>query len=571
MTVLDFGAVEVHPGGAYTERVHTVVEARDQRAVDRVGEVTVPEGGELILARTVKRGGAVLHAEAPLGDKRTLSLPGLEPGDFAEWEWLRTVPARGPAVPGFAADPFFFQADMPLWRSTYVVRAPVAVGLELDAHHMTAEAPRREGDDLRVRVTREDVPPRLPEPNAPGDEEALPFVQAGAGPGQEALARAMGDALLDLFRPTREIAALAEAIRAAVPEGARREGALVRTAYRRVAKLVQGEGGFDESAGSILSRGRGNRTVLLKAVLDALGVRARLALVRDFRSDPAPYRFPRLDRGAYAVLRVEQASGAIWLDPTLRETPFGLLPPAVRGMEALVLPEPGEEVVRARTPVDAGSDRRRTVLQVTVDEGGGAVVEGCDEYLGIEGAALRAGLARIDAAARRQAAAQALARSFRAPSLIELRVEGEEEPEAPLVVRWRLRVERWARLEPGRALVDTALFPARLAARFLQLPERQERLLVASDERTELEATVRLPAGWRAQAQPTIDVAGPHGAYRREERAEGNGLVRRDAFQLRAGRIDPSAYATWAAFARAVDEAQERPMVFEAPAGMARR
>jgi hypothetical protein len=28
VTVLDFGAVEAHPGGAYTERVHTVVEAR---------------------------------------------------------------------------------------------------------------------------------------------------------------------------------------------------------------------------------------------------------------------------------------------------------------------------------------------------------------------------------------------------------------------------------------------------------------------------------------------------------------------------------------------------------------
>ncbi|HEX9291288.1 MAG TPA: hypothetical protein VF904_17340, partial [Anaeromyxobacteraceae bacterium] len=44
VTVLDFGAVEAHPGGAFTERVHSVVEARDQRAVDHVGEVAVPEG-----------------------------------------------------------------------------------------------------------------------------------------------------------------------------------------------------------------------------------------------------------------------------------------------------------------------------------------------------------------------------------------------------------------------------------------------------------------------------------------------------------------------------------------------
>jgi len=563
VTVLDLGAIEVHPGGAYTERIHSVVEARDERAVDRLGEVTVPEGAQLIEARTVKKDGRVLEPEQPIGDKRTLSLTGLEPGDFAEWVWLRTVPARGPAVPGFTGEAFYFQADEPLCRSVYAAAAPKGLALSVDAHHLPAPEVKAEGGRQVVRVVREDVPPVLPEPNAPAEAEHLPFVQVGAGAGTEALARAVADGALEPCRPSLEVRALAAEIAASIPAAQRGTDALPRAAYRRVHELILGQGGsFSEPAGAVLSRGRGSRTVLLKSVLDALGVKSRLALVRDFGRDPAPYRFARPDLYAYAVLRVEHGGAVAWLDSTTRGAPYGSLPAPLRDAEAVVLPAPGERVEVTRTPPDDGSERRRTRLVIAVDGEGNATVEGAEEYRGVEAAGLRSSIEKIDAPTRRQAMEQSLARTFRSPSLLDLAVDGEGALEAPITLRWRARVEGWARLEDGRAVVEAPLFPARLGARFLQRATRERPLLLAADERSTTELTISLPSGWMPAPVAPAPVKSGYGSYRREERGAAGRLLRTDQYDLSRGRVAPADYPAFAGFARAVDAAQEEPMVF---------
>ena len=278
----------------------------------------------------------------------------------------------------------------------------------------------------------------------------------------------------------------------------------------------------------MLSRGRGSRTVLLKSVLDALGVRSRLALVREFGRDPAPYRFARPDLYAYAVLRVEHGGAVAWLDPTTRGAPYGSLPGPLRDAEAVVLPAPGEQVEVTRTPPDDGSERRSTRLLIAVDGEGNATVEGAEEYRGIEAAGLRNSIEKIDAPARRQAMEASLARTFRSPSLLELGVDGEGALEAPITLRWRARVEGWARLEDGRAVVEAPLFPARLGARFLQRAARERPLLLAADERSSMELSVTLPPGWTPAPVAPPSVKSAYGGYRREERSAGGKLLRTD-------------------------------------------
>ena len=96
VTVLDLGAIQPIPG-APTPSASTAWWRRATSARSTGwARWPSPRGAQLIEARTVKKDGRVLEPEQPLGDKRTLSLTGLEPGDFAEWAWLRTVPARGP-------------------------------------------------------------------------------------------------------------------------------------------------------------------------------------------------------------------------------------------------------------------------------------------------------------------------------------------------------------------------------------------------------------------------------------------------------------------------------------------
>jgi hypothetical protein len=304
--------------------------------------------------------------------------------------------------------------------------------------------------------------------------------------------------------------------------------------------------------------------VVLKAVLAVLGVRARIALVREFARDPAPYRFPRPDQWAYAVLRVERGAEVTWLDPTTRRTPYGVLPPAVRGAEAIVVPEPGERPERTRIPPgDVEEERRRATMEVTLDAEGVATVDGREEYRGHAAASLRAALESLDAASRRQMTEQALARSFRGPELLSVEVDGEGAPEAALVVRYRARVAGWARVDEGRATIETPLLPARLGARFLQLATRRRPLLVASDERSSLEVSIRVPGGWTVVPAAPVEIAGSYGSYRRREWTEAGALRRLDRFDLRRTRIAPTAYSEFTAWARAVDAAQRRPISFE--------
>ncbi|MCX5732314.1 MAG: tetratricopeptide repeat protein, partial [Deltaproteobacteria bacterium] len=181
--VLDAAAVEAHADGSTTERTHQIVHVHDARGVEKWGEVEVPAGAILLQLKTRKRDGRVLEPEEHGGDKRTLSAAGREPGAYREVEWMRSHPARGPAVPGWVTDPFFFRGEeLPFFRSTYAVAAP-AGDLQLDVKHMASPKVVRQGDRDVMRAEARRVSALVGEPSAPGIAEYVPMIQAGWGDG----------------------------------------------------------------------------------------------------------------------------------------------------------------------------------------------------------------------------------------------------------------------------------------------------------------------------------------------------------------------------------------------------
>ena len=559
--VLDAAAAEVNADGSLTERVHQIVKVRDARAADRYGEVNLPAGAQVLRLRTVKRDGRVLEPASLASDKGAVSLPGLEPGDFVEWEWIRGTPSRGAALPGFTADGFAFQGDAPLWRSRFVLRAPAGTPLRVESRAMPAPAPRREGAFDVVRASVDAAPPIPPEPSQADEQEFAPSVRVGAGAGLDELARALGDGFVDRTRASVEVESFARSIRDAVPEAERGGEALVRAAYARVAESILGGGSLGDGAGLVLARGRGNRLVLLAAVYRALGVDVRLALVRERGRDPAPSSFPRTDLYPRPVLRVRHGGGEWWLDPSQRLAPFGLLPPAARGQEALVVAVPGGDAERVKTPAGDPVDAREIALKVTVAPDGGAVVEAVETYRGWDAAAAKSGLEKADEQQRRQGVEQVLTRSFRGLALEELALEGENEP-GPLVVRWRGRLAGWVRVEDGRAIADAPLFPARLGSTYAPRARRETPLLLASGDDARLSLTVVAPPSWRAVPQHR-EVKGDRGLFERTDRATEGGLVREERIALWPGRVAPAEYPAFARFANEVDAAQAAPLVFE--------
>jgi len=560
--VLDHGAVEGNLDGSQVERVHQVVSLADQRAVDRFAEVQVPQGAELLVARTLKRDGRVLEADER-GEKGTVSLPGVEPGDAAEWSWIRALPGRGPAVPGFTADGFFFRGDIPMWRTAYAAAAPAGAGLRAESRRIEPPAVEAKGKRQVLRVWRERVRALVPEPGAPTETEFLPMLRVGAGAGPEAVPLALADSLAEATRPTLEIVRLAREIERSVPEPGRGGEPLLRAAWARVAGLVQGQGAsLADQASQVLARGNGSRLLLLQAVLRALGVQAHLAVAREFARDPTPSPFPRFDEHSFPLLHVEHGGKTFWIDASAREIPFGALSPAVAGAPAILVPLPGEEPRRVELPPEDPAEARSVVLRLELRPGGAASAEGVEEYRGYEAGAYRASLARVDAAQRRQAVEQAMARSFRGAALDSLSFEGEGDLDAPLRVRWRLQAPGWARAEEGRLLADVPIQPPRLAARFAQRGTRETPLLIPASEELRSRIEVQVPAGYQAVPAPPLERAGPFGSFRREERVENGRLLRLDRYRLERGRIAPADFAAFLTFAISVDEAQAAPMVF---------
>jgi hypothetical protein len=563
--VLDSAAVEIHPGGTASERTHQVVHVLDQQGVEQFGEISVPEGADVLTLRTLKRDGRVFEPDASAGGKDSVSLAGLEPGDYVELEWLRAVRGGGHGgarVDGFAADPFYFQVSgTPLFRSVYAVVAPRGAGLVADAHHMDAPEVRVEQDREVIRAERTRVPAFVPEPGGPGGQEFLPFLHVGVGGGREALQRAFGDALAERTRPTEEVRAYAERIRAEAGAGAK-PAALARAAYARVARDVLGQGSaLGDDASEILSRGRGSRLVLLAAVLDALGMKARFALARPFAADPAPYRFPSPAHWSAVLLRVEVGGEVVWLDPALRRTPFGAIPSAVLDCDALLLPAPGEEPATVRTPATVSpADGREVEVTVTLAGDGGAAVEGVDRYLGHAGAAAKASVERLDPDERRRMVDGILSRSFRGIAVESFEIEGEDDPAAPLAIRWRGRVPALARAAGDGLLVDAPLLPFRLSAEYVQLASRRTPLLLPAPERSTQRIRVVPPPGLSIAAASPVAIDGQYGRYARSERLEGVALVREERLEMSRGRVAPAEYAPFAAFAASVDAAQERSL-----------
>ena len=555
--LLDHGAVQVYPDGGAVERVHSVVRVLDKKGVSRFGEAHLPGDAEVLRLRTIKRDGRTLEPES-IPEKEGVTMPGVEPGDAIEIDYLRAIAPRGPELPGIGLGGFFFRDEQtPMVESTYEVRGPAQLPLEVDAHNAAAPAIEKAAGEQRFRMSARNVAPQEPEPHEPPEAETMPWIQVGSGAGQRDLLRSMADWVLLRGRPGSATDELARAAGGATPrERARRIHAAVAQAVRG---RSQGSD-FSVPAAHVLAQGRGNRLLPLKAALASAGIGSHIVMVRGFNQDQAPYRFPRPDAYGWAVLRIDLPDGAAWVDPSYRLAPFDQLPPFLRGQDAWVVPEPGEEPQQIRTPAGPAEDGREVALQLELDSTGGATGGGRDRHLGFEAAGLKDALERYDDTQRKQAVESMLGRGLRGVELESLAAEGEAEVGGATTLVYGLRVQL-ARRDGPRLLVPASVLPQRLSRRWVQKAERTLPLLVDSAEKQTTRAEIALPEGFHLRAPPPpVALRTAYGEFSWSAREQGGKLVIEESFALPQQRVAPARYAEFADFARRVDEVEDREL-----------
>ena len=558
--LLDHGAVQIYPDGGAVERVHSVVRVLDKKGISRFGEARLPGDAEVLHLRTIKPDGRTLEPES-IPEKEGVTLPGLEPGDAIEIDYLHAIAPRGPELPGLSLGGFFFRDEQtPMLESTYEVRAPAGQPLEVDAHNTAAPPIEKAAGEQRFRMTARDIAAQEPEPHQPQEAETMPWVQLGTGAGQRELVRSIADWALLRGRAGSATDELARAAGGSTPrERAERIHAALAQAVRG---RSQGSD-FSLPAAHVLAQGRGNRLLPLKAALASAGIGSHIVLVRGFNQDQAPYRFPRGEAYGWAVLRIDLPDGAAWVDPTFRLAPFDRLPAFLRGQDAWVVPEPGEEPQQIRTPAGPSEDGRETVFRLSLDAAGAATGDGRDGHLGFEAAGLKDALERFDETQRKQAVESMLGRGLRGVELETLASEGDADVGGTATLFYGLRVQL-ARREGAQLSVPASLSPQQLSRRWGQKAERKLPLLVDSTEKQITRAEIALAGGLHLRAPPApVALHTPYGDFSWSAREERGKLIIEESFALVQQRVPPARYPEFTDFARRVDEVEEQELVLD--------
>ena len=97
VTVLDRILTEVLADGGTTELTHRLRQANTRQGADALGDIRVPAGARLLIARTIKADGRLVYPEITPG-KTDISLSELKPGDAVETAWVthsRVEPEEG--------------------------------------------------------------------------------------------------------------------------------------------------------------------------------------------------------------------------------------------------------------------------------------------------------------------------------------------------------------------------------------------------------------------------------------------------------------------------------------------
>src|SRR6202012_1904475 len=149
-------------------------------AIDKFGEVQIPGDADVLVLRTIKADGTTREPE-DIGEKESVSVPDLEPGDYVEYEWVEASAPPAAFPGGFIAERFYFSSyDAPLYESIYVVVAPSDMKLEVDRRGQDVPAPvtNKSNDGLAVTTYVTHLAPQLfAEPSSAPFAEYLPSVR----------------------------------------------------------------------------------------------------------------------------------------------------------------------------------------------------------------------------------------------------------------------------------------------------------------------------------------------------------------------------------------------------------
>jgi tetratricopeptide (TPR) repeat protein len=554
--VLDYTVYRLFQDGSTLELTHNIFRLQSQEAVDAMGEFHVPEDAHMLTLQTVKQDGRRLEPDEIAG-KESISFPNLAPGDYIEFEYIRPHGAPAGYPGGVVGDRFYFRNyETPFDQSQLTVVTPPGVELVVDPRGDAPETEERDEDGLHVyHWGVHESRPLVHEPASVASREFFPSINWGRGATWEMYVESLRDVLADRDVHDPAAAALVAQI---LGEDAARSTIEQRSQriYRWVAENIEDTEDVFGLAPAMVAARTGNRTRVLRYLLEMAGVDAELALVRSYTADSHRSDLPDDDTYQNLLVRVRGTNGPLWLHAGTRGEPFGYMPPVLAGMDALMLNEGAE---RTQVPDRALEDDLRTVeVDLELKRDGGARLSVVETFHGSGAVLWREQLEHVPEARLEQQFESAYVASL-VPGGRQTRhtISGREDPEQPLVLRYDVDVDQLARRGRGGWVIPP-LYRASLGPQFAPIASRTTTELIAAGLAVDLTMHVRVPEGATIGSTPrggTLESV--HGAQvTLSTEPEDGGLLVRRSFRIPRMRVEPAEYGRFAAFCRASDEAE---------------
>jgi hypothetical protein len=554
--------------GTLIHRHHQLFLIRSEEAVEAWGEIPLPEGAEVLVARTWRRGrsGRLLALESEdWSSTGAISLPGLGEGTIAEVAivWIED--------PDTTVAPIWSTARLPLgFQDAHVRRARVVL-----VHDDRGPVQVESGGDVdvtrspgRIEVEARDVAGRPVEPLDPRPELRLPWARfSGGSDGGLSVSRWHAAEALRASRALR-LTPTVEGKARELTEGLSDERQRLRAIHNAVLSEIQDEASSlsAREASVVLGRGTGERSIALVALCRAAGHQCDLIAARPMvRGIERPLEtLVDADDWVYPVVRARTKEGWVWLDTASAYAPFDFVPPMLAGVEGLVLED---DLSRVRLPQAEESQRGQRTFSVSIRVAldGTYVAQGEETLTGLYAMSWRHVLADMTPEQRHNALDRLVQASLPGAGVEDLRFQNLEDRNAPLIVHWR--AEGAGLMSGEEARLSVALSPENLSRSTVHLAKRSSPLLVSRSTDLEVRLRIELPASWRlAQAPSTVDVDQGLIEYHRSAEIDGPNVQLYKRCRLSVGLVLPGVYSKWIEAARNVDRADRIELVFKRPA-----
>ena len=570
IAVLDLSVTRFEVDGSTSEYVHQAFRLLSETAKDQLAQVSV--GGRLVKLRTLLPDGTSLEPVSGV-DGGGYVLPGLVPGAFTEFAYRSdSADHRGSKI---QRGSFYFQdtsARQAFLLSRQVFLLPAGLDVEVVESHFgndpdgvglaKVEKTERElPDGGRVLIYETRNAARLDrEPLMPSLGAYVPSVQVRQGQTwREIESRLRGN----LDRLTTVTPEIERAAREAT-EGRETPLEKAQAIHEYVSELVAQPSGGGTAVQVLLEKG-GNRTVLFKAMADAVGLETRWAWLRPAEgliegtdwSRPSTSMFP----SRHLYMEVE-GSEPLWIDLRARYAPFGKLNEGFSGGRALLVYPNGARFVKLPT-LDPQQYEASTEARLTLLDEGGVDVDLDTRMRGLGGYSVKERMAQINDFQKNLVTRQFATQLFPGAKVEKADFPAIKDRSQPFTVHMELVAPKLL-LESGEAwALPVILQPLQMVATLGSVKERQHpyvlRMLRAQRDRID----VALEASWSLARLPqSVALASSLGSYSLRYVQSDAGLrIERD-FQMRPGTLQPDEYPAFLDFLQRVDAAEQERILF---------